>query len=178
MTALIEELLDLTRLETIGNLSLNRDQTDLVQVAKGVLRAYENSAPDHELALDTRLESLTGRWDEARLERAISNLVGNAVKYSPEGRRVMVGISRESVAGEDRAVVSVSDQGIGIAPDDLERIFDRFQRGSNVPDSLAGSGVGLAYVREIVLQHGGTISVHSRPGEGSTFTIRLPLEAR
>ena len=77
--------------------------------------------------------------------------------------------------GAEVAEVAVRDHGIGIPAADLGRVFERFRRGSNVPEAIGGTGIGLASVRQIVEQHGGTVSVESREGEGSTFTIRLPL---
>jgi signal transduction histidine kinase len=71
--------------------------------------------------------------------------------------------------------VAVRDHGIGIPSGDLERVFDRFSRGSNVPEPIGGSGIGLTSIRQIVERHGGTVAVESREGEGSTFTVRLPL---
>jgi two-component system, OmpR family, sensor histidine kinase SenX3 len=123
------------------------------------------------------MPSLTGSWDAGRLDRAIGNLVGNAIKYSPNGGEVRLRIRQEDVEGQPWAVLSVQDSGLGIRKEDRERIFERFQRGSNVREHIAGSGIGLSYVREIVKQQGGTISVDSVEGQGSTFTMRLPLAA-
>jgi signal transduction histidine kinase len=124
--------------------------------------------------LQSTSPELTGHWDESRLERALSNLVENALKYSPDGGTVRVTISPLSEGGVEYVLLSVSDEGIGIPESDLERIFDRFQRGSNVPERLSGSGVGLSYVREIVVRHGGSIAVESQVSKGTTFTIQLP----
>src|SRR5579883_1385325 len=177
MNGLIEELLDVSRLESTGTLSLNRDETDLVAVARAVIESYSGGYPEHRLEFETSSEQVIGYWDAARLERAISNLVGNAIKYSPEGGTVWISISQQQADQGEEAVVSVRDEGIGIPSGDLGRIFDRFQRGSNVPEKLSGSGIGLSYVRQVVLQHEGTIGVQSRPGEGTTFALRLPMSA-
>jgi signal transduction histidine kinase len=174
MNALIEELLDLTRLDTTGALTLNRAPVDLGKLAQAVLDVYSASADNHRLVLDAPAEPLVGHWDEARLERVISNLIGNAIKYSPEGGEVLLRVGKEA---QGWARVTVADHGIGIPDSDVERVFERFQRGSNVPGSLSGSGVGLSYVRQLVLQHGGAISVQSKLGAGTTFTFTLPVEA-
>ena len=178
MTSLIDELLDISRLETTQVLSLNPAELDLVELAAEVVRLQAGSAQQHTIELQTELERLDGRWDEPRLERVLANLVQNAIKYSPGGGMVRVALSAQSEAGQDFAVVAVSDDGIGIPAGDAERVFERFQRGSNVPENLSGSGVGLSYVREIVERHGGTIRVESEVGKGTTFTIRLPRGAR
>ncbi|MBV8083357.1 MAG: GAF domain-containing protein, partial [Chloroflexi bacterium] len=173
MNGLIDELLDLTRLETTGTLSLNRRAVDLARLCQTVLDSYAHTADNHRLVLDGPDEPLVGHWDEPRLERVISNLVGNAIKYSPDGGEIRLAVRREA---QGWARVTVTDQGIGIPPADVERIFDRFQRGSNVPGTLSGSGVGLSYVRQLVVEHGGAISVQSQLGAGTTFTFTLPLE--
>jgi signal transduction histidine kinase len=117
-------------------------------------------------------DPVVGRWDRARLERVVDNLVSNAVKYSPGGGAVEV-----SVVQDGRwAILTVRDQGIGIPPGDLHRVFERFARGGNV-GGIPGSGVGLAAVRHIAEQHGGTVAVESAEGRGTTVTVRLPLDA-
>jgi signal transduction histidine kinase len=119
---------------------------------------------------------LSGWWDAARLERALANLVGNAVKYSAARRAaVTVTISRQQDTRGEWAVVEVQDRGIGIPAADLPHIFERFHRATNVSDRLPGTGLGLAGAREVVEQHGGEIRVQSQEGQGSTFTVRLPL---
>jgi signal transduction histidine kinase len=120
-------------------------------------------------------EELLGRWDPLRLGRVLENLIGNAVKYSPDGSEITISLTRERGAGRDEAVLAVQDRGIGISEHDLPHIFDRFYRGENAQGGISGSGLGLAGTRQIVEQHGGTIEVDSREGAGSTFTVRLPL---
>jgi len=106
------------------------------------------------------------------VERVLGNLVSNALAYSPRGGAVTVTVDRER---DEWAILQVSDHGLGIPATDLPHIFERFHRGGNVAGRIAGSGIGLAAVRQIVEQHGGTITVESREGKGSTFTVRLPL---
>jgi signal transduction histidine kinase len=109
-------------------------------------------------------------WDASRLARVLDNIVGNAVKFSPDGGEVVI-----RVAGDDEhATVSVTDRGIGIAPSDRELIFNPMYRGNNA-GGVAGTGLGLAGSRRLVELMGGTIHVESRLGEGSTFTVRLPI---
>ncbi|MBV9119743.1 MAG: PAS domain S-box protein [Chloroflexi bacterium] len=178
MTGLIDELLDISRLDIVGELSLSRRQVDIVQIARSVIDAVASNLSSHQVMLSGEEGPIVGYWDESRIDRAISNLVGNAVKYSPQGGKVEVNISTIDEGGSAYVVLSVTDQGIGIPAADQQRIFDRFQRGSNLQERVPGSGIGLSYVREIVQEHGGQVSVQSRPGEGSTFTIRLPRDAQ
>jgi signal transduction histidine kinase len=122
---------------------------------------------------------LVGTWDAVRLERMLTNLLSNAIKFSPDGGLVTVSVERDSdAASGDWAMLTVRDTGLGIPDNDLRRLFEHFQAGSNVADSIPGSGVGLASVLQIVERHGGTIGARSREGEGSVFTVRLALVAR
>jgi signal transduction histidine kinase len=114
-------------------------------------------------------------WDGPRLERVLGNLLSNAVKYSPGGGAIRVGIATEQADGVAWAVLSVQDHGVGIPTGDLPRLFVAFLRSANVVGRIAGTGLGLAAVYQIVTQHGGTVSAESQEGRGSTFTVRLPL---
>ena len=109
--------------------------------------------------------------DGPRLQRAIENILNNAVKYSPEGGDVSVRLQ----ARGPEVLLSIEDRGIGIPPGDLERIFARFERGANVAGRFSGTGIGLAIARQIVEQHGGTLTVQSEVGAGSTFTLLFPF---
>ena len=122
--------------------------------------------------LDARAPSIAGQFDAPRMERALDNLVGNAIKYSPAGGDIRLEVS----AGVDWAKVVIRDQGIGIPAQDLPHVFEPFRRGGNVVGRIRGKGIGLANARQIVEQHGGALSVESTPGKGSTFILRLPLE--
>ena len=107
--------------------------------------------------------------DAERLERATVNLIHNAVKFTPAGGSVHVSASFDGGA----VVVKVSDTGVGIAPEDLPRIFERFYKGDRARGA-GGTGLGLAVVKHTVEAHGGTVSVQSEPGHGSTFTFSIP----
>jgi signal transduction histidine kinase len=168
--ALVDELLDIARLEAGESLNLERRPTDLVVLVRSVAADYQLSSTRHQIQVDASEPTLVGDWDAARLARVLDNLLGNAVKYSPEGGAIDVHVSSEGAW----AVVAVTDNGLGIPEAEQARVFDRFYRGQGVAERVAGSGVGLAGARHIVEQHGGTISVESREGVGSTFTVRLP----
>jgi signal transduction histidine kinase len=123
-------------------------------------------------SLEATGPELVGTWDRARLERVVENLLANALKFSPEGGRITLSLARE----DHHAVLRVRDQGLGIPPADLPHIFEWFRRGSNASGRIAGSGVGLPAARLIVAQHGGMIQAASTEGQGSTFTVVLPLD--
>jgi signal transduction histidine kinase len=110
--------------------------------------------------------------DSVRLEQVLQNLLDNAVKYSPADGVITVGVERQSA----KAVLTISDQGIGIPEAARTRLFERFYRASNLdPRRMQGTGIGLSIVGEIVALHGGVVEVDSAEGHGSTFTVRLPL---
>jgi signal transduction histidine kinase len=167
----IDELYDATRLQAGNTLDLHPRPTDLVKLAESVIQQYTDTSEQNRIWLESDVASLMGAWDAARLERVIANLLSNAIKYSPAGGDITMRVQRE----ESRGVLSVEDHGIGIPAVDQPRIFERYRRGSNVADRIAGSGLGLSGVRGIVEQHGGTIALRSTEGEGSTFVVRLPL---
>lgn len=174
MTRLIDNLMDVARLRVGQPLELRRECTDLVALTREVIdEVAETTSITIELRATTA--TLTGRWDQARLERVLANLLSNAVKYSPGGGTIDVELEERACEGSQEAVLRVRDAGMGIPADDLPSIFERFRRGSNVGEGIPGSGVGLAGARQIVEQHGGTITAESIEGVGSTFTVVLPL---
>jgi signal transduction histidine kinase len=174
----IDELVDVARLRAGGPVGLRLGPTDLVTIARRVMAAHEDTPDAGRIRLDAQGEPLVGVWDAARLERALENLVDNALKYSPAVGDVRISIGRQEEADAAWAVVRVQDQGVGIPDEDLPRVFEPFQRARNVEGRIRGSGVGLASVRHIVHEHGGRISVESREGAGSTFVVCLPLGSR
>jgi signal transduction histidine kinase len=166
----IDELLDLARLRLGQRIELDRSTADLVSIARDSVAEHAAMAPGHRITLEARVPALVGEWDGRRLEHVISNLISNAVKFSPAGGDVVVTVDRV----ENDGLVAVRDQGVGIVPEDRATIFDRFRRGSNVK-GIPGTGIGLTLAKEIAEAHGGSVFVESAPGKGSTFTVRLPL---
>jgi signal transduction histidine kinase len=175
MQAMINDLLDLTRLQTGRPLDLVRTHTDLVALTREAAAEHQRATGRHTIRVESDEDALYGTWDTARLDRVIANLLANAIKYS-DGGTIALRLRRESGAEGGVAVLSVQDAGIGIPAADLPYVFERFHRAANVRGRAPGSGIGLAGARAIVEQHGGSISVESREGEGATFTVRLPLQ--
>ncbi|WNG41289.1 GAF domain-containing protein [Archangium violaceum] len=169
--ALIDELLDAGRI-TAGRLTLQREEMDLAALTRDTVgrmsEALARAGSEVKLVADA---SVMGRWDRVRLEQVVGNLLSNAAKY---GRGQPVEVCVET-GKEGRARLVVKDHGIGIAPEDQGRIFERFERAVN-GKQFHGLGLGLWISREIVESHGGHIQVWSAPGEGSTFTVELPRE--
>jgi signal transduction histidine kinase len=175
LVRLINEMLDVTRLRMGQTVELDLGPADLVRIASRLASEYQNMSPRHTIRLETDLTRLLGDWDEARIERVVSNLLSNSVKYSPHGGDIRIGAAREEHDGGDWAVLTVTDWGLGIPESDVERVFEPYYRGSNVAGTTSGTGVGLAGTLHIVEQHGGVIEVESTPGAATTFIVRLPL---
>ncbi|HKP53570.1 MAG TPA: PAS domain S-box protein [Chloroflexia bacterium] len=178
MNALINELMDFGRLQADLPLTLQRRPIDIVALVREVVEEQQHTTDRHNILIKTAIPEFKGRWDAERLERAISNLVSNAIKYSPQGGEVVVEIGREldsDSAPGGWMTVTVRDAGLGISPEDLPHIFEWFRRAGSIAGRISGAGIGLASSLHTVRQHGGTIEVESEPGVGSSFTIRLPV---
>ena len=166
---MLDAFLDLAQLQLGRPLELRKELQDVAALAREVVAQAQHASARHRLRLAAPPE-LMAVVDGARLQRVMDNLVANAVKYSPEGGEIDVALAEEG--GE--LVLSVHDPGIGIPPSEVEAVFERFRRGSNVSGRFSGTGIGLAGVRQVVEQHGGSVQVTSALGRGSTFTVRLP----
>ena len=170
LTQLIEELLELSRIES-GEVPLSRAPTDVAALLSDVVERMRPQAARKHQALSLEVDGGVGQaeLDAARLERAIVNLIHNAIKFTPEDGSVTVRAHRE----EGRLQIEVSDSGIGIAASELPRLFERFYK-VDQSRANAGSGLGLALVKHAVETHGGSVSVESELGRGSTFRLSLP----
>jgi signal transduction histidine kinase len=166
---LVGELLDVSRIQA-GKLQLRRERVDLGEVVRAVATRFaaELERSGNTVALELA-PGVVGHWDGERLDRVISNLLANAIKYAPGGP-VTVAVGPLPGGG---GRLQVRDDGPGIAPELQARIFDRFERADS-RRGIAGLGLGLYIVRQIVEAHGGTVSVESAPGSGATFTVDLP----
>jgi signal transduction histidine kinase len=173
--SLTDEVLDIARLEAGRPLALAEADVDLIELIRRAVEARQEQTP-HELRLEVSEVELAGRWDANRLRRVLDNLLDNAVKYSPDSGAITVRINGQESDGQRWATLEVQDHGIGIPAAELPRIFERFHRARNVAQRANGVGLGLWGSRQIVEQHGGSISVTSKEGEGSTFTVRLPVK--
>jgi PAS domain S-box-containing protein len=171
LNQLIERLLDVSRLAT-GRLPIKPEPMDLVTVSSEILATYRPEAEraGSELRF-TAPPSIPGCWDPLRIGQVVTNLLSNALKYG-RAKPIDVTLATEG----DRARIAVRDRGIGIPRAQWAHIFDRFDRGA-VPRDTAGLGLGLYIVDRLVRAHGGTVALESAVGEGSTFTVTLPLGA-
>ena len=171
---LIEDLLNVSRIESGRSLQLHTKMFDPVRAAEGVLQAQRAYSDKHALKLDADFEVPQIEGDEDKFDQILTNLVSNAIKYSPKGGLVKIAMSCDDMMLK----VSVSDQGIGIPADKLSRIFEKFERIDNRDTRQAGgTGIGLFLVKHLVELHGGVISAHSENNSGSTFTFEIPVRA-
>ena len=168
----LNDLLDMTWIDS-GAL-LDRQPVNIGYLVQSTAESLEERAKSHEVALHFSISpDLPAILGEAhRLERVFTNLITNAVKYAGKGKSVYITVSRAS----NYVTVSVADNGIGISPDHLPHIFDRFYRVPGEERRKEGMGLGLAIVKAIVEKHGGHVEVQSEVGKGSTFMVVLPVE--
>jgi len=177
MTQLINELLSMARLQMGQHLDLDPQPTDIIALVQQVVAAQQQTTGRHKLLVHSNLPTLVGQWDIAHLERVFANLLSNAIKYSPHSDDILLEISQQEVDNVPHAVIAIQDHGIGIPAADLPYIFEQFHRAGNVTRSITGTGIGLSSVHQIIEQHGGTITVESTEGQGSLFTVWLPLSS-
>jgi signal transduction histidine kinase len=190
LTRLIDRILTLARAEA-GQIKLARAPVDLSELALRLVDQLEPIAaakgielccgPATEVSASGAAAAAGGatgpapiivEGDAGWLERLVLNLVDNAIKFTPENGRVVIRVAREGAS----ARIDVEDTGMGLSSDDARRVFERFFRADASRSSATeGAGLGLSLVQWIAEQHGGVVSVKSRPGEGSTFTVRLPI---
>ncbi len=177
LSALVTDLLTLARLEE-GPGALERTSVDVAGLVGEVLTAAEANAGRHDIVLELAIETVVGAptfsvdGDEEALRQAIGNLVDNAVAHSDEGGAVRVGLARDG----DVVRIAVQDHGAGIPEDSIERVFERFYRVDAARSrARGGTGIGLSIVKHVAQAHGGSVNVESRLGEGSTFTLALPV---
>lgn len=175
MRCMTQDLLDASAQQAGGTLALLLARTELVALARQVVGEHELLSDLHQFVFEADVPTLEATVDEIRLYRVLTNLLTNATKYSPNGGAVRVSVKATDGPGGTAALFVVRDEGVGIPRGDLPHVFDRFHRGANVVGRFAGTGVGLASARELVELHGGTLSVESEEGKGSTFVVRLPL---
>ncbi len=168
---LIENLLDATRLQ-LGTFRLHFGPVALDELAEKLAEKFRTQTAIHTIETDFPDDFPVVQGDDRRLSQVLANLLSNAIKYSPEGGRISIG----GRVAEDSVQVFVSDEGIGLTPEQQGLLFQRFYRADNaLTRQTQGAGLGLYIARSIVEAHGGHISVESEPGKGTTFTISMPL---
>ncbi|MGC9334528.1 MAG: sensor histidine kinase, partial [Anaerolineae bacterium] len=176
LETMVENILDLTRMDRQA-LRVNPEVLAPEEIITQVLQVYEETAQKRSIELRNRVHGpLPKLWaDKNHLIQMLTNLVDNAIKYTPRMGQVWVA-AREVDSDSGRMLeLAVGDTGVGIAEDEQDKVFERFFRGTNNTSTSTGTGLGLAIVRELMALHGGTVSLKSQPGEGSVFALKFPL---
>jgi signal transduction histidine kinase len=173
---LINDILDLAKMEA-GKMQVRPESFALAEVADRELTMFRPTAEKKNIDLRNQLDPGLPplRQDPTKLRQILTNLLSNAIKFTPEGGRVL--LKAEADGGE--LVLTVADTGVGIAPEEQERVFEKFRQAANpMTREHAGTGLGLSIVRELAKLLGGNVTLRSELGRGSTFTVRIPLVYR
>lgn len=178
LVELTEDLLDVTRLQA-GRLELHTEPTDLVALVQRIVARFRVTTDKHIISIHAAQEHLVSEVDPRRIEQVVSNLINNAIKYSPDGGDIEIGLHKDEKDKKDKgscsAILSVRDSGIGIPANSQGRIFGRFARADNASAAnIGGTGLGLYLCRELVERQDGRIWFESVEGKGSTFFVSLP----
>jgi signal transduction histidine kinase len=173
LTELIENLLDASRLQA-GALAINLSDVALDALAGRIAERFRTQTSQHEIVVDFPPNFPVILADEERLAQVLSNLISNAIKYSPAGGEILV----SGQVRPEQVILCASDQGPGIAAGDIPHIFDRFYRAADASRTTKGAGLGLYLARAVIEAHGGRIWVDPKPGEGARICFSLPREAR
>lgn len=173
LNKMIASLLDISRIET-GQLAVEQVPIDLCELVRQVVDEVQSTLVGRQIELLCPMQPLIIQGDELRLGQVFQNLIQNALKYSPPDVPIVVAVRHEHA----EALIDVRDRGIGIPQTALSQLFNRFYRADNVDqENVSGLGIGLYVVKEIVELHSGNVTVTSTEGEGSTFTVCLPLDS-
>lgn len=166
---MLEDLLDTARIEA-GTCDLKSSRVDLRQPVREAAGLFSTVSRLHQFTISIPEEPVYCECDSSRIRQVVNNLLSNAIKYSPYGGRVSVGVASEN----STAVISVADHGMGVAPEDKEKIFEPFHRSYRTGETIPGVGLGLSVSKKIIEAHGGRIEVKSEMDRGSTFRVILP----
>ncbi|GAA4447368.1 PAS domain S-box protein [Novipirellula rosea] len=179
LAELINDVLDLSKIEA-GKLELDSRECELERVVYGVIELFSSSAQENELSLSCQLSQaacVTARIDDNRLRQILVNLIGNAIKFTSSGSVSIAGDRIKHSSGQSRLRIEITDTGIGIPPERMNRLFKPFsQVDSSTTRNFGGTGLGLSICRQLVALMGGEIGVESQVGIGSTFWFEIPLE--
>jgi len=175
LSRIVTDLLDISRIESGNPIPLDLQETDIVKLLRKKVHAFSTYHSGHSFRLDLPNESLQPRLliDRHRINQAFENLLSNAIKYSPEGTAIAVTCAENKDGWEIR----ISDQGIGMNEEQLERVFDKFYRADASNTATPGLGLGMSIVKQTIEAHGGTIRIESAVGKGTTVILNLPCRA-
>lgn len=169
LTALVNDLLDVSMIEA-GKMHLRTERFDIMQVIENTIELFQDSA-SHTIVFQSNVDDFFIEGDAHRIEQVMTNLLTNAIKYSPQSDRIEVSL----VANHHTIKVGVKDYGVGINPEKINNIFSRFYRVEENNPNISGLGIGLFLSKQIITKHSGTLWVETSPGHGSTFWFSLPI---
>lgn len=170
LSQLVDDLLDVARIENGRDLKLNRESCDLQPLLERLVEPLRHNAPLHPIALQFPPEPVVLEADRSKLKQVFENLLSNAIKYSPKGGTVTISVNPNGPYWD----IAIADQGVGMTPEQVERIFDNFYRVDSSNTAVGGVGLGLGIVKYIVEAHGGSMRVESNPGAGTTVIFSMP----
>jgi signal transduction histidine kinase len=173
LTRLADDLIDTANLSA-GRLDLQLGPHDVREVARSTVELFSASSEKHEIELAMPERPAIVTCDPQRIEQVLANLVGNAIKYSPSGGTVRVSVETKPNSVE----IAVADQGVGMTPEEIQNVFQPYTRAATLREEVPGHGLGLFIAQRIVDEHGGTMTIDSKPNSGSVFRIALPIDAR
>lgn len=176
LNALIHQALEFERLDNKASSQLILSKVDIVELSRSLLAVFQESNKDKSIdfEFESSTESLYMDMDIIKMESVLNNLIFNAIKYTPEGGKIQLTLAHNP--SNKKVTLTVKDTGTGIAPEHLPHIFQRFFQANGQEEKQQGSGIGLYLVKAYVEQHGGTVSVTSKPNEGTTFTLTIPIK--
>ncbi len=174
MNGMVEDLLTVAKLQTGQKMDLDLVPLSLLPLLDHVCKEQQQTTRRHSLHLQSHEENVKVFGDPIRLDRVFTNLLANAIKYSPAGGLISIELACVQESDQRWATVSIQDEGMGIPEADLPSIFQPFYRATNARGHIQGTGVGLASVAQVLSEHGGTITVSSKEGQGSRFLVALP----
>jgi signal transduction histidine kinase len=176
LETMVENILDLTRMDRQA-LRVNPELVEAEEIIAQVLQVYDETAQKQAIELRNHVrDGLPPLWaDKNHLIQMLTNLVDNALKYTPRGGQVWVTAQKMGSPTQPMLEIAVADSGVGIPEDEQDKVFERFYRGSNNTPGSTGTGLGLAIVQELMVQHKGTVKVSSKAGEGSVFALQFPI---
>jgi signal transduction histidine kinase len=171
LSRLLDDMLDISRIESGRGLELFVEKIQVDDLIMPVIRQYQKRETNRKFEVDIDDSDQLVLADPDKIAQVLENLLSNAVKYSDPGSLIHIG-GKSSVNGY---LLSISDEGLGMTPEQIKHAFDKFYRGNNVDKAVKGTGIGLTIVKHIIEEHEGTVSIESRPGKGSRFSFTLPI---
>lgn len=171
LSAIVDELLDLSRIEAGRIIALDLQHHRLSSVVQPFINQYLENCPNHQIITNFSDVETCLHLDKNKFSQALENLFSNAIKYSPNGGSITLATKKMA----SNFIITITDQGIGITPSQLERVFDKFYRVDNTNTAVGGLGIGLSIVKNIIEAHNGSIEIHSTFGLGTSVSITLPL---